>query len=230
MVLRGFDHLAHIKPTRIILNAIIRLHSDVQQYPLEWKTMCKAATDLYPHHCLPSLEHDLVLYILIRYAPESLLRLFLGRAPVRVKTGTNPLIYAVTGKVEHARILLSHGAKLDLCGMFVRAYENGCISGLPIEAAIRGGDRKLVDLFFAEGSPVPHRLFSVTLLGEACFPIPTHVMARLLQADEFVEWAKNIEHKSPLTTHTGPQELRSLEPADGGRCGCDCSETQADWL
>ena len=198
MVLRGFDHLAHIKPTRIILNAIIRLHSDVQQYPLEWKTMCKAATDLYPHHCLPSLEHDLVLYILIRYAPESLLRLFLGRAPVRVKTGTNPLIYAVTGKVEHARILLSHGAKLDLCGMFVRAYENGCISGLPIEAAIRGGDRKLVDLFFAEGSPVPHRLFSVTLLGEACFPIPTYVMARLLQADEFVEWAKNIEHKSPL--------------------------------
>lgn len=146
----------------------------------------------------PRPQDDFVLYILIRYASMSLLRLFLGRAPVRTKPETNPLIYAVGVVVERARILLLHGAKLDLSGTFVPTNGNGCISALPIEAAVQEGDRKLVDLFLAEGSPVPNRLFSATLPVKGHFSIPARVIPRLLQTDEFVEWAMKLEDKTSL--------------------------------
>ncbi|KAF8556663.1 ankyrin [Imleria badia] len=196
---RGFEHLAHIKPTRSILNSIVALYSDVHRHPLRWEQM-RNGLQYYTWPGLPSLEHDFVLYILIGYAPESLLRLFLGRAPLRVKEGTNPLIYAVGKNAEYARMLLSRGANLGSCGRFRSGHGRGCISGLPIEAAVLEGDYILVDLFIAEGSPVPQKLFSVALLevAEETSTIPARVVTSLLKTDDFVEWATNIEDKTLL--------------------------------
>lgn len=193
VLLHGFDHLSHTKPSRSILNAIVALYSDVQQYPLEWKLVCdwEIATSYYVNPGLPSLEHDFVLYILIGYAPERLLRLFLGRAPVQAKRGTNPLIYAARRQVEYARTLMSHGAKLDLCGKFIFTYRGGFASGLPIEVAVREGDHEVVDFFITEGSPVPHKLFSDVLLEETIH-IRAQVVTSLLQTDEYVEWATTM--------------------------------------
>ena len=151
-----------------------------------------------------------MLYILIGYASESFLRLFLGRAPLRTKEGTNPLIYTAKDKVEHAQTLLARGAKLDRRGKLIHTYWRDHIeTGLPIEAAIREGDRVLVDLFITEGSPVPHGLFSAALLAEGVSTIPAHVLARLLQTDEFVEWAANIEDKTLLLRALDHQNYHS---------------------
>jgi len=189
----GFYHLSYVEPTDRILDSIVAFHRDIQQHPSEWEAL-QTLERIRPVE-LPSLQHDVVLYILIRYAPDPLLHLFLCRSPVAEKEGINPLIYVVPGKIEHARTLLAHGAKLGFSGQFNKTYD--FLSGLPIEAAADAGDSELVDLFLEEGSPVPHRLFSAKLFGRRKYS-DAHILTRLLQTDEFMEWAIDVLNEKLL--------------------------------
>lgn len=174
----GFEHLAHVNPRKTaVLHAIEALQSAAQSHPLGWGRLCERSDHL--HQPWPTLKHDLVLYILIAFAPESLLRSFINGAKLRLKDGTNPLIYAAYfQKTEHARTLLSSGVNLNRRGWDIHdPYQR-----LPLEVAL-DGNRAMVDLFLTEGSPVPHYLFACA--GHA---FPAHNVSRLLQTDEYVEW------------------------------------------
>ena len=191
----GFSHLAHVNPrNRAILHAIKTLHSNAQQHPSEWDQLCRRSRDKWP-----TLKHDFVLLILIAFAHAPLLRLFIGRTQLKWKDGTNPLIYAASfGRVEHARILLSSGISLNRRGWDVNLHRQL----LPLEAAIQKRDFPMVNLFLTEGSPVPHELF-MSALQRYCY-IPARIVSRLLQTDEFVEWAADAWDKGLL--------LRALDP------------------
>lgn len=195
MLWHGFGHLAYVEPTVSILDAVVALHSDIQ-HSSEWWQLQNLNDKRFRFPKFPSPEHDFVLYILIRFAPEPLLYLFLSNVPLTQKDGVNPLVYAVPGKTEHARTLLSHGAKLHISARSIQAYYPGY--GLLIEAAARADDRPLVDLFLEEGSPVPHQFFSTVLLADRSLICP-FTLARLLQTDEFMEWAILISNEKLLT-------------------------------
>ena len=185
----GFRHLAYVNPrNRVVLRAIVDLPSHVQQHPLEWEHLCENTTS-YPRIPWPTLKHDLVPYILIAFAPEPMLRLYLERSQPYPKDGTNPLIYAAYfTKIEHSRTLLSSGVSLHRTGWHVRDPRQL----LPIEVAAEGdGCHAIVDLFLKTESPVPQELF-VRALGERGYLFPACNAARLLQTDEFCEWATGI--------------------------------------
>ena len=153
------------------------------------------------HPPWPTLKHDLVLYILIAFAPESLLRSYIGRSKLTLKNGTNPLLYTVQFHgVEHARILLASGVTLNRRGWTTGPDPEQV---LPLEFAVNHSSYPLVDLFLTEGSPVPHELFTSTLetFNQRIF---APVVGRLLQSDQFVEWADEIRDKGLL--------LRVLDP------------------
>ena len=196
----GFRHLAHVNPrNRTILYAIKTLHFNAQQHPSEWDQLRRRAGNML--WCLPALKHDFVLFILVAYAPAPLLRSFIGRTQLKLKDGTNPLIYAARfGKVEHARILLSSGVSLNCKGWDIYP---GDLQLLPLEAATGSDGLCMVNLFLTEGSPLPHELF-VSALRRNCF-IPLRTVSRLLQTDEFVEWAAEARDEH--------LHLRALDPA-----------------
>ena len=178
----GFRHLSHVSPgNRAVLRAVETLHSNAQRHPLEWDRLRRR----YSAYLWPALKHDFAIYILITYAPARLLRSFIGRAQLKLKDGTNPLIYAAAfGEIEHARILLSSGVSLHRPGLDVQSDHRQI---LPLEAAAREGCFQMVDLCLDEGSPVPPALF-VSVLKRYC-GFPAHIVSRVLQTDEFVEWA-----------------------------------------
>jgi len=193
----GFHHLAHINPgNRAVLRAIETLHSSAQQHPSEWDRLHSRSNCAWP-----TLKDDFVLFILIAFAPAPLFHAFIGRTRLRWKDGTNPLIYAASfGKIEHARILLSSGVSLNLRGRDV-PFDHRQL--LPLEAAVKRDDLRMVNLFLAEGScPVPHVLF-VHALNRYC-NIPARIVSRLLQTDQFVEWAADAPSE---------ELLRALDPA-----------------
>ena len=194
---RGFYHLAHINPgDRTVLHAIGTLHANARLHPLEWGRLHSRSI----HATWPTLHDDFMLFVLIAFAPAPLLCSFIGRTQLKWKDGTNPLIYAASfGKIEHASILLSSGVSLNLRGWDVPF---GHRQLLPLEVATRRDDLRMVDLFLTEGSPVPHKLF-VSALEQYC-NIPARIVSRLLQTDEFVEWAANARDEGLL---------RALDPA-----------------
>ena len=182
----------------MVLQAIVDLQLNAQQHASEWERLCNSAHSL--NVIWPTLKHDLVLYILIAFAPEPLLCSFLSHATLQLKDGTNPLTYAAHfGKTEHARTLLSRGVGLGRRGWHPRDHR----MVLPLEVAIERGDCAMVDLFLAKGSPVPHELFVSALKKEYC-RIPVRIVWRLLQTDDFVEWAGSTQDEDLL--------LRSLDP------------------
>jgi ankyrin repeat protein len=189
----GFRHLAHTNPrNRAILHAIKILHSNAQRHHLEWDQFQRRSNGRWP-----TLQDDFVLFILIAFAPTPLLRSFIGNAQLKCKDGTNPLIYAACfGEVEHARILLSSGVSLNRRG-YLDHHQL-----LPLEAAVRRYDLRMVNLFLTEGSPVPHELF-MRVLERYC-DIPARIVSRLVQTDEFVEWAPDARDEGLL--------LRALDP------------------
>ena len=192
----GFEHLAYVDPrNRIILHAIKDFQSDAEQHDLVWKQLCEEA--FFSDIPRLALKHDLVFAILIAFAPEPLLRLFigLGRAKLQLKDGTNPLIYAARcEKIEQAKTLLAKGANVNCKGWDIQESRQV----LPLEVAVRSGDRAMVDLFLAEGSHVPHKLFVDALMtNSSCF-LGGHIVSRLLQTDEFVEWAIEVQDEETL--------------------------------
>ena len=197
----GFQHLYHANlRSRVVLRAIETLQSDVQQHPSDWERLCERSNPFYPEW--PTLEHDLALYILVAFAPEPLLRSYIGRTKLKLKDGTNPLIYAAHfSKVEHARTLLSSGVSLSRTGWSVGPNPSQV---LPLEVAVDRRNHLVVELFLMEGSLVPHELF-VKVLENWFRPFSAPIVARLLQTDQFVEWATDIRDEGLL--------LRTLDPA-----------------
>lgn len=187
----GFGHLAYVNPrNKAILRALRGLQSDAERYPLQWKQLYDGVcTDLTPR---PDPEDDLALSILIASAPDALLRLYISSTRWRPKDGTNPLIYAVSHKkIEHAKSLLLRGVDVNRRGWVARGHQF-----LPLEIAVGHGDRDMVDLFLHSGSCVPRELFAgVFTEGHL-----THArtFSRLLQTDEFAEWAIEVQDEELL--------------------------------
>lgn len=186
----GFEHLAHVNPrNQTVLRAIMGLQLHVEQHPSKWTELCQKAKFSFTRW--PTLKHDLVLYILIAFAPEPMLRHYFDRVAPKLKDGTNPLIYAAYfSEIEHCRTLLSRGVSLDRSGWHV----DGSLQVLPIEVAARRAEYDVVDLFLRAGSPIPHKVF-VSALEEPFWKFPACNVARLLQTDEFVEWATHVDDK-----------------------------------
>ncbi|KAG8215994.1 hypothetical protein J3R82DRAFT_7984 [Butyriboletus roseoflavus] len=67
---------------------------------------------------------------------------------------------------------------------------------LPLEVAVFHGRHEMVNLFLAEGSPVPDELFVAALEVYCRTPLP--IMSRLLQTDEFTEWAAETQDQGLL--------------------------------
>ena len=198
---RGFSHLADINPgKREVLPAIEALHSTAQQHPSKWYQLHRRS-----HNQWPTLNDDFVLFILIAFAPISLLHSYIGSTQLKPKDGTNPLTYAARfGRIEHARTLLSRGIKLN------GRVRQGRGQVLPLEAAVSCRHYKMVDLFLAEGSPVPHKLFVDALESNQSMTAP--IVSRLLQTDEFTEWAADAQNPAlllralDLSRYHGPSE------------------------
>ncbi|KAF8557486.1 ankyrin [Imleria badia] len=182
----GFQHLSHVGPkNREVLRGIGDFDSVARLHPSEWERLCRSSSESSLDTQWPALKHDLVLYFLIAFAPAPLLCSYIGRARVRPKDGTNPLTYAAAfRKIEHARILLSRGVSLDHRGWDIGLSHHQV---LPLEVAVSRGNHCMVDLFLTEGSPVPHELFEGALREN--FRLFPRVVSKLLQTDEFVEWA-----------------------------------------
>ena len=192
----GFRHLSHINPSnRDVLHALKTLNSNAQRHPLSWDRLHRMSNTGIPW---PTLKHDIILYILIVFAPVRLLRSFVGRAPLKCKDGTNPLIYAAGfGRVEHAKILLSSGACLKNRGWDIWHDHRQL---LPLEAALSRGNLPMIDLFLTEGSLVPQKLL-VHGLTRPSFPAIS--ILRLAQTDEFTEWAMTLQDEELISRALG---------------------------
>jgi ankyrin repeat protein len=190
----GFEHLAHLGTgNKLLFDEMQVLQDDIQQHPSKWKKICAAISAYNEFQHIASLpewsnpKHDFVFYILVGFAPVSLLESFLDFGAPIAKDEINPLIYAAfLRKTHHAQILLSRGVNVNHDGWVV----NGSCQALPLEAAVMYGNGELVDLFLAEGSQVPEHLFDCALpVKESQAKISLTLVRKLLQTDEFVEWA-----------------------------------------
>ena len=189
----SFDHLTHLEPTDdAILDSMVAVQSEIQKHPLEWKCMCGLAALYQPYKSWITPEHDFVICVLISMFPEPFLRAFLSRNLPTTKYNSNPLVHTVQfNKVEHARTLLSRGVDVDSSGCDV--FWNAGERAVPLVAALDRGNEVLVDLFLKEGSAaIPRQVYS-TIFGEYHCEYAPHLVSSLLQADEFVEWAAEVQ-------------------------------------
>lgn len=211
----GFDHLKHVQSTNVgVLDDMIALRSDMQQHPDQWACILKQthlprSLSWHPDQwaCIPKQthlpwnlswltpKHDFIIYLLITSLPESSLCAFLRRSPFKAFEGTNPLIYATHfGSIEHAKALISRGiSDVNSTGLDVGSSCQLC----PLEVAFYRGHRPLFDMFLSHWmATVPPQLFSVIFDG-LCSTSP-YIVAKLLQCDEFAEWAAKDRHNKSL--------------------------------
>lgn len=193
-----FNHLAQVNPeNKTVLKALIALEVDVRRNPLEWERMCEERNSTF---AWPTSKDDFLFYILISFAPEQLLRSFLGRSLVKPRVGTNPLVYAAQlDRVEHAGTLLSRGATLNCSGLW-RSRQ-----AIPLEVAVHCGSSAVANLFLTQGSSIPRRLFvDITKTGYLNGSAGVCIVARLLQTDDFAEWAVDVQDEFPFLRFLGP--------------------------
>lgn len=204
----GFQHLGHVESAnREVLRAIEALQSDVWLHSREWEQLCVRSKSW--NTCWPTPKHDLVLFVLIGFAPAPLLRLYISRTQLGPKNGTNPLTYAASfRKIEHARVLLSKGVRLDREGWDPREHH----PVLPLEVAARLWDHHMVHLFLTEGSPVPYELFERVVREH--IEVPACVVSKLLQTDEFVEWATTVGDERRLLCVLDPAQYIGYKPSE----------------
>ena len=191
----ALDHFGHLGSTfKTALGDIRILAEDIQRHSWIWDHVYTPARweihDKKPHW--PMARHDLLHYILVAFASNSFMSTFFRRTPLKPKADTNPLVYAAYfNKEEHARILLSRGARLDRRGWETVGY---CQS-LPIEVAFRNRHYGMVIRLVEEGSTIPPHIFTNSFFKRAQFSnapdisrmIPVSVARVLLQTDEFAE-------------------------------------------
>ena len=186
----GFNHIAHVDPgSTIILEALQSLGLDVRHHPSHWDRLCELREEdpRWPYPPWPASRYDFVLYTLIAYSSVQLLQLFLSdRGPLEPRIGTNPLVYAADlWKMEHAMALLAGGANVNACSLVA----DGSHKALPLEVAIDRGQDMLVGELLQRGCVVT----SEVLTTAVCMPwCSTRVLVKLLQTEEFVEWANEI--------------------------------------
>ena len=186
----GFNHFAHVDPgSTVILEALECLGLDVRHHPSHWDRLCELREEdlRWPYPPWPASRHDFVLYILIAYSPVQLLQSFLsGHHPLEPRTGTNPLVYAVDPrKTEHAMALLAGSTNVNVPSLVADSSHKA----LPLEVAIDLGEDVLVGEFLQRGCVVTSELLTTAVCMPWC---STRVLAKLLQTDEFVEWANEI--------------------------------------
>ena len=199
----ALDHFRYIwSQTESVLHDIKVLAEDIERHSQVWDNMCLGTTWVADSTTpsWPVSSHDLPLYILVAFAPASLLQTYLPRHVLEPKKGTNPLVYAAYfNKHEQARTLLSRGAKLNC-----RGWEtDGSFQALPIEVALRNGHHSMATFFVVEGSIVSPQIFT-RLLSHHYGMIPSSVKRILLQTDDFVEAVDDV------LNDPGPRLLNSF--------------------
>ena len=187
----GFNHIALVDPgsTVVVLEALQSLGSDVRHYPSHWDCLCELREDdlRWPYPPWPTSRHDFVFYMLIAYSSPALLESFLSTCgPLKPRVGTNPLVYAADlQKTKHALVLLACGADMNVHGVVV----DDSHKALPLNVAINLGNDVLVGELLQRGCVVTSEVLSTAVCMPWC---STRVLAKLMQTDEFVEWANNI--------------------------------------
>ena len=194
----ALDHFRYIiwSQTGSVLHDIKVLAEDIERHSVVWNDMClgtiRVADSTTPSW--PVSSHDLPLYILVAFAPDSLLRTYLPRPVLEPKKGTNPLVYtAYFNKHEQARTLLSRGAKLNCRGL----ETDGSLQALPIEVAVRHGHHSMVTFFVVEGSTVSPQIFT-NLLSHHYGSISPPIKRILLQTDDFAEAVNDASYDPGL--------------------------------
>ena len=186
----GFNHIAHVDPESIpVLETLQSLGSDVRHHPSHWDCLWELREEdlRWPYPLWPSSRHDFELYILIAYSSPALLQSFLSSCRLlKPRFGTNPLVYAADlRKTGHAIVLLAYGADVNMGGLAIDDSHRA----LPLEVSIDRGEDVLVGELLKRGCLVTSELLATTV----CLPwCSTRVLAKLMQTDEFVEWAYEI--------------------------------------
>ncbi|KAG6377683.1 ankyrin repeat-containing domain protein [Boletus reticuloceps] len=208
----AIDHFRHLGSRFIfVLHDIKLLAHDIHQHSRMWNNLCRSArrkagsaTPIWPIS-----KHDLMLYILVAYAPNSFLQKFLRHAGVKPKERTNPLVYAAYfNKEDHARTLLSRGCTINRRGWDV----DGFFQVFPIEVALQTCHYSMVTLFVEEGSTVPPHVFAnvFSLPERLSNGIPSSIAKMLYQTDDFVEAVDD-----PLNGDVSPPvDIYSLQTED----------------
>ena len=231
----GFDHLIHLEPTNEdILNSMATLQSEIQKHPSQWRCMCALASSYDPYKSWLTPVHDFIICVLISKFPESFLQGFLSYCPPRAKYDSNPLVHSVClNKIGHARVLLSHGVDANSVGWDLDKVQSSFNS--PLEAALRRKNSEMVDLLLQEGSAaIPQKIYSTMFDGDH-FEYPLHLILSLLQADEFVEWASQVQNAETLLLPLDRDRYRPRRAKEKDllavtrrlvRIGCDLSSSQ----
>ena len=207
----GFNHLAYLdSANRVVLNDLTALGLDIQRYPEAWEVIYQMSRQHKPQIPWPSQKHDFMLYILIAFSSPSLFHAFLRRshAVLKPKYQTNPLVYAAHfGKAKHAEMLLSRRAQVNERGLIVNATR----LSLPLEIAVKRRQDAMVDLLLFAGSMVPKQLFT---LSTYYHKYPAHIIRRLMETDQFVEWAVEPGNKLPSPLRILAQQPPLAHEAD----------------
>ena len=180
------DHFQHLRLLQFesILHDIRILAHNIQQQSRMWNNLCRSARRIVDPTTpnWPPSKHDLMLYTVVAYAPNSLLQIILRSAAFKPKESTNPLIYAAYfNKEERARTLLSRRVRLNGRGWDI----DGFLQVFPIEVALQKRHYDMVTLFVREGSPIPLHVFTNAR------KIPPSIVRMLFQSDDFAEATNN---------------------------------------
>ncbi|KAF8125623.1 ankyrin repeat-containing domain protein [Boletus edulis] len=185
------DHFRHLgSQFQCVLQDIKALARDIQQHSRMWNNLSRSARrdvgSATPSW--PTSKHDFTLYMLVAYAPNSLLQKFLRHTLLKPKECINPLVYAAYfNKEEHARTLLSRGGRLNYRGWDV----DGSFQVLPIEVALQACHYAMVTLFVKEGCIIPSHTFTNTFSSPYQPYTPASIARLLLQTDDFAEAAND---------------------------------------
>ena len=201
-------------PDITVLAEDIRQHSELWDHvyiPARWEIGIKPRW--------PAARHDLPLYILVAFAPNSFMRAFFREKALKPKEGTNPLVYAAHfNKDDHAHTLLLRGARLDHRGWETSGFRQS----LPIEVAFQNRHYAMITHFVEAGSTVPPHIFTYSFFkrnnffnhdGPSCIPmIPSSIARVLVQTDDFAENINNCLNE--LAWHTMKTSNQLLVFAD----------------
>ena len=181
----AIDHFQHLGSRfQLVLRDIKVLAGDIRQHPNIWDNLCRSAKRDEDSACWPISKHDLTLYILVTCSPSPPLQTFLRYTAHIHKERSNPLVYAAYfNKEEHARTLLSRGARLNRRGWDI----DGFFQVLPIEVALQNHHWAIVALFVQEGSTIPPYIFTSSFFRAHLYSSPSSIWRTLLQTDDFVE-------------------------------------------
>ena len=207
----AIDHFQHLgSQFRYVLDDINALAASIRRHPGRWDNLCRSAGRIMGSATpsWPTSKHDLMLYVLVAFAPNSLLKAFLRDTALRPKDGMNPLVYAAYfNKEEHARTLMWRGARLNHAGWEV----NGFFQILPIEVALQSGSYAVATLFVQNGCAIPSHMFTDSFFRHPQCYAPSSLVRMLLQTDDFVEAAND----PPNETVSRPGRVFScLQPTE----------------